>query len=215
MYFLGSAPLLDGIGYATANNPTVLYVAGDSTVCDQTDPDYAGWGQLLPPYFNLGLSVANYADSVESSASFLGSGIQFGHNDKTISTADFKTNITAYVTQTKAKNAFPILVTPIARATFSGNTVTEQHTHTDSAGNLVDLPAIIRQVGVAENVPVIDLTAVTTDWLTQVGPKGWQAYHALGTDATHTNRAGAAVNAGFVRDAIVSLNITPLKNFLR
>jgi lysophospholipase L1-like esterase len=232
MYFLGSAPLLDGIGYATAANPTVLYIAGDSTVCDQTDPAYAGWGQLLPPYFNLGLSVANYADSGESSASFLGSGklwgaikaamkagdyvlVQFGHNDKTISAADFKTNITAYVTQTKAKNAFPILVTPIARATFSGNTVTAQHQHTDSAGNLVDLPAIIRQVGVAENVPVIDLTAVTTNWLTQVGPEGWQAYHALGTDATHTNRAGAAVNAGFVRDAIVSLNITPLKNFLR
>jgi lysophospholipase L1-like esterase len=232
MYFLGSEPLLDAIGYATASNPKVLYIAGDSTVCDQTDPDYAGWGQLLPPYFNLGLSVANYADSGESSASFLGSSklwgaikgamkagdyvlIQFGHNDKTISAADFKTNITAYVTQTKAKNAFPILVTPIARATFSGNTVTAQHQHTDSAGNLVDLPAIIRQVGVDQNVPVIDLTAVTTDWLTQVGPKGWQAYHALGTDATHTNRAGAAVNAGFVRDAIVSLNITPLKDFLR
>ena len=210
----------------------MLYIAGDSTVCDQTDPAYAGWGQLLPPYFNLGLSVANYADSGESSASFLGSSklwgaikgamkagdyvlIQFGHNDKTISATDFKTNITAYVTQTKAKNAFPILVTPIARATFSGNTVTAQHQHTDSAGNLVDLPAIIRQVGVAENVPVIDLTAVTTEWLTQVGPNGWQAYHALGTDATHTNRAGAAVNAGFVRDAIVGLNITPLKSFLR
>ena len=232
MYFLGSAPLLDSIGYASATNPTVLYVAGDSTVCDQTDPEYAGWAQLLPPYFNFGLSVANYADSGESSASFLGSGklwgaikaamkandyvlIQFGHNDKTISAADFQTNITAYVTQTKAKNAFPILVTPIARATFSGNTVTTQHQHTDSAGNLVDLPAIIRQVGGAQNVPVIDLTAITTDWLTQVGPKGWQAYHALGTDATHTNRAGAAINAGFVRDAIRTLDIAPLKNFLR
>ena len=232
MYFLGPAPLLDGIGYANASNPTVLYIAGDSTVCDQTDPEYAGWGQLLPPYFKLGLSVANYADSGESSASFLGSSklwgaikaamkandyvlIQFGHNDKTISAADFKTNITSYVTQTRAKNAFPILVTPIARATFSGNTVTAQHQHTDTAGNLVDLPAIIRQVGVDQNVPVIDLTTLTTSWLTQVGPKGWQAYHALGTDATHTNRAGAAVNAGFVRDAIVSLDLTPLKNFLR
>ena len=232
MYFLGSAPLLDSIGYAPTTNPTVLYIAGDSTVCDQTDPNYAGWGQLLPTYFNFGLSVANYADSGESSASFLGNGklwgaikaamkandcvlVQFGHNDKTISAADFQTNITAYVTQTKAKNAFPILVTPIARATFNGNTVTAQHTHTDSAGNLVDLPAIIRQVGVDQNVPVIDLTATTTAWLTQVGPKGWQAYHALGTDATHTNRAGAAINAGFVRDAVRALNITPLVSFLR
>jgi lysophospholipase L1-like esterase len=232
MYFLGPAALLDGIGYAPATKSTVLYIAGDSTVCDQTDPDYAGWGQLLPPYFNLGLAIANYADSGESSASFLASGslwgaikaamkagdyvlIQFGHNDKTISAADFRTNITAYITQSKAKNAFPVLVTPIARATFSGNTVTAQHQHTDSAGNLVDLPAIIRQVGADQNVPVIDLTATTTAWLTQVGPNGWQAYHALGTDATHTNRAGAAVNAGFVRDAIRALDISPLKTFLR
>lgn len=68
--FGGSAPRLDGIGIAAAR-PPVLYLAGDSTVCDQPVAPYGGWGQLLPQYLGRGLSVANYADSGESSGSFL------------------------------------------------------------------------------------------------------------------------------------------------
>ena len=47
LYFHGNAgapPQLSGIGYATAASPFVIYIAGDSTVCDQTDPEYGGWG---------------------------------------------------------------------------------------------------------------------------------------------------------------------------
>ena len=163
LYFLGNAgapPQLNGIGYAAAPSPFVIYIAGDSTVCDQTDPEYGGWGQQLPPYFNYPVSVANYADSGESSGSFLGSGslfgainsrlkandwvlVQFGHNDKDVTAATFHDNMTSYVTRVKAKNAFPVLITPVARATFSGNTVTAQHINNTGA----DLPAIIKQVG--------------------------------------------------------------------
>jgi len=231
LYFHGNAgapPQLNGIGYATAANPFVVYIAGDSTVCDQTDPEYGGWGQQLPPYFNYPVSVANYADSGESSGSFLGSGslfgainsrlkandyvlIQFGHNDKDTTATTFHDNMTSYVTRVKAKGAFPVLITPVARATFSGNTVTTQHVNNTGA----DLPAIIKQVATEQNVPVLDLTARTVQWLTQLGPKGWQQYHALGTDATHTNPAGAAVEAGFVVDLIKAANITALVGRMR
>jgi lysophospholipase L1-like esterase len=231
LYFHGNAgapPQLNGIGYATAANPFVIYIAGDSTVCDQTDPEYGGWGQQLPPYFNYPVSVANYADSGESSGSFLGSSslfgainsrlkandyvlIQFGHNDKDVSATTFHDNMTSYVTRVKAKGAFPVLITPVARATFSGNTVTTQHVNSTGA----DLPAIIKQVATEQNVPVLDLTARTVQWLTQLGPKGWQQYHALGTDATHTNPAGAAVEAGFVVDLIKAANISALVSRLR
>ena len=114
LYFRGNGgapPRLDGIGYAAAASPFVIYIAGDSTVCDQTDPEYGGWGQQLPPYFNYPVSVANYADSGESSGSFLDSGslfgaintrlkandwvlIQFGHNDKDVAAATFHDNMT-------------------------------------------------------------------------------------------------------------------------
>ena len=231
LYFHGNAgapPQLNGIGYATAANPFVIYIAGDSTVCDQTDPEYGGWGQQLPPYFNYPVSVANYADSGESSGSFLGSGslfgainsrlkandyvlIQFGHNDKDVAATTFHDNMTSYVTRVKAKGAFPVLITPVARATFSGNTVTTQHVNNTGA----DLPAIIKQVATEQNVPVLDLTARTVQWLTQLGPRGWQQYHALGTDATHTNPAGAAVEAGFVVELIKQANITALTSRMR
>ena len=141
-------------------------------MCDQTDPEYGGWGQQLPPYFNYPVSVANYADSGESSGSFLGSGslfgaintrlkandyvlIQFGHNDKDVAATTFHDNMTSYVTRVKAKGAFPVLITPVARATFSGNTVTTQHVNNTGA----DLPAIIKQVATEQNVPVLDMTA--------------------------------------------------------
>ncbi len=231
LYFRGNAgapPQLNGIGYAAAASPFVIYIAGDSTVCDQTDPEYGGWGQQLPPYFNYPVSVANYADSGESSGSFLGSGslfgaintrlkandwvlVQFGHNDKDVAAATFHDNMTAYVTRVKAKGAFPVLITPVARATFSGNTVTTQHVNNTGA----DLPAIIKTVGTEQNVPVLDMTARTVQWLTQVGPSGWRQYHALGTDATHTNPAGAAVEAGFVVELIKQANLTALVSRMR
>jgi hypothetical protein len=110
------------------------------------------------------------------------------------------------VTGVKAKNALPMLVTPVARALFNGTTVAPQHINNTGA----DLPAIVRQVGAEQNVPVLDMTARTVQWLTQLGPNGWQQYHALGTDATHTNPAGALVEAGFVRDLIRQANLAPL-----
>jgi lysophospholipase L1-like esterase len=231
LYFLGNAgapPQLSGIGYAAATTPFVIYIAGDSTVCDQTDPEYGGWGQQLPPYFNYPVSVANYADSGESSGSFLGSSslfgainsrlkandwvlIQFGHNDKDVAASTFHDNMTSYVTRVKTKGAFPVLITPVARATFSGNNVTTQHVNSTGA----DLPAIIKQVATEQNVPVLDMTTRTTQWLMQLGPKGWQQYHALGTDATHTNPAGAAVEAGFVVELIKQANLTALVGRMR
>ncbi len=231
VYFLGNAglpPQLQSIGYALAPAPFMVYVGGDSTVCDQPTLDYGGWAQQVPQYFNYPLSIANYADSGESSGSFLGSGalfgaiesrlhandwvlLQFGHNDKTNTAANFHDNLTAMVTRVKAKGAFPVLVTPVARAQFVGNVVGPQHIN----GTGANLPVIVKQVATEQNVPVLDMTARTVQWLTQLGPNGWQQYHALGTDVTHTNPAGAAVEAGFVRDLIVQANLTPLVSRLR
>ena len=198
-------------------------------MCDQTDPEYGGWGQQLPPYFNYPVSVANYADSGESSGSFLGSGslfgaintrlkandwvlVQFGHNDKDVAAATFHDNITAYVTRVKAKGAFPVLITPVARATFSGNTVTTQHVNNTGA----DLPAIIKQVGDRAERPRARHDRAHRAVAERRSARiGWQPYHALGTDATHTNPAGAAVEAGFVVDLIKQANLTALVSRMR
>jgi lysophospholipase L1-like esterase len=244
LYFYGSAgspgedagvgggvlPQLASIGYAAATNPVIVYLAGDSTVCDQTDTNYAGWGQLLPRFFDYPVSIANYADSGESSASFLGNAklwgaiasqlmagdwvfIQFGHNDKTTLPTAFHDNIATMVTQAKAKGALPVLVTPPARATFSGSTLTAQFVYTNN-GLTLNVPDTMKQVAIEENVPLIDLTTITTTWYNQMGPSGWQQYHALGTDQTHTNRSGGLAIAGFVAADLRSQNIQ-LSAYLR
>jgi lysophospholipase L1-like esterase len=224
LFFSGTMtepPQVSAIGYALAttagDKPLMVYVASDSTACDQTDTDYAGWGQMLPQYFNYPIDVSNYADSGESSGSFLGGGdkwgaidgllasgdrvlIQFGHNDGNTSSSAFQANITKMVTDTKAKGATPILVSPPARATFSGSTLDSQ-----SSLHSADMKA----VSLAQNVDYIDLTSITSAWYTQLGPNGWQAYHALGTDKTHTNAAGATKIAGFVTAAMAAQKVGP------
>jgi lysophospholipase L1-like esterase len=115
------------------------------------------------------------------------------------------------VTMVKAKGASPVLVTPIARATFSGSTPTAQHVNSVGA----NLPELVKQVGRTENVPVLDLTARTAAWLEELGPNGWQPYFADGTDRTHTNHRGAAVIAGFVRDLLRGANLAALTNRMR
>ena len=227
LLFNGPSPVLTSVGFApAAASDIVLYVAGDSTVCDQYGyPNFAGYGQVLPQIFHLGVSVANYSDSGESSASFVGNQglwpaimkvvkpgdvifIEFGHNDKAITSTAFHTNMTKYVTDAKAAKAIPILLTPIARA--NGGPAAMQFQSSGGA----DIPTITKTVGMEQSVPVIDLTTATANWLMQVGAN-WTMYHAGGTDATHTNAAGAAINVGFIRDAIISQNIAPLVGYLR
>ena len=96
----GTAPALAGIRVTPARQARQILLVGDSTVCDQPGDPYSGWGQQLPQYLRAELSVANYADSGESTVTYLGNPqlwgtvrplirpgdlvlIQLAHNDKT------------------------------------------------------------------------------------------------------------------------------------
>ena len=240
MYFLGASAEVQSIAYATATNDIVMYITGDSTVCDQDGPGTTGWGQRMPQYFKCGISVANYANSgamTECSAattacpsdlylSFYDDPtmwaaikalmkpndyvlIEFGHNDKKTPQAQFELYLNKYISETQALGGIPVLVTPIARASFSGTTVGAQHIN--DLG--VDLPASIRSVGTANNVPVIDLTALTTAWLNATGPTAKTEFYA--DQVTHLNVAGAQAVSEMAKTAIQTLGITPLQNYLR
>lgn len=221
VYFRGSAPRPVSICQRLKTDPVMLWLEGDSTVTDQESTDYSGWGQHLPQHFLSPVSVANYADSGESSASVLASAklwptikkgmksgdwvmVQLGHNDKDTSAAAFKQNLLTMVNDAKAAGAHMILVTPISRV---GYTLAEEHVNSTGA----NLPQIIRDLGKSENVPVIDLTVTTWNWLQTIK---WQDYFALGTDHTHTNPKGADIVSGFVRDA-VKAQVPALSVYLR
>jgi Lysophospholipase L1 and related esterases len=231
--FKGTAPKFKSVSVVAAVNPIGIYIAGDSTTCDQSLAPWAGWGQMFPQYFKKGAYIANYADSGESSGSFLvGSKffkaliakvqandyvfIQFGHNDKTTTKADYQANLTSMITQTKAKGAIPVLVTPPVRRAFNSNNATLTNTalHINGAG--VDLPAAMREVATANSVGLIDLTAKSKALVESLGVEGSKKIYMTveAGDNTHFNEYGANEMAKLVVQGIKELNI-PIASNLR
>ena len=230
MYFSGptaTPPAISAIGHAlvtAADRPTMLFIASDSTACDQPGSGFGGWGQMLPEYFAPPIDVANYADSGESSSSFYGNSllwgaikshwtagdwvlIQFGHNDKGVADSTVQTNLEKYVTDAQAAKVNAILISPPARV--SSIPVGDQSSlHAVSASGAAK----------DKSVPFIDLTALSTAWYNGLGMTKTEvlaAYHAMGTDATHTSIAGAEKLAGLVAGAIKTQNISGLVEYLR
>ena len=125
---------------------TTLYTIGDSTMANKKDPDRNpehGWAQMLQPFFNNDVIVVNKAVNGRSTKSFINEKrwdsiykvlkpgdyvfIQFGHNDAKVADSTrytnphttYRHNLIRFVTETRAKGAFPILFSSIARRNFN------------------------------------------------------------------------------------------------
>jgi lysophospholipase L1-like esterase len=232
--FAGSAPKLSGLTVQAATSPLAVYLAGDSTTCDQQVAPWTGWGQLLPTKVSAGAVVANYGDSGESSGSFLRNSalfptmkalikrndlvlIQFGHNDKSTSASDFRGNLTSMINQVRERGGEPVLVTPPVRRQFNGTRLTPTALHVNGVG--VDLPAEMRRLGSTLGVPVIDLTAKSKALVESMGPTESarlflrQAEDGY-KDDTHFSEYGAARMADLVVEGVRERNLS-LVSYLR
>ncbi|GIM88542.1 rhamnogalacturonan acetylesterase [Paractinoplanes toevensis] len=220
--FDGTAPSVTRVTVRPAKKARVVYLAGDSTVCDQPVSPYTGWGQMITASVPRGVVVANYADSGESAGSFLADPalfptmqpliapgdvvlIQFGHNDKTTTAEDYRANLTALLNGVREKHGFPILVTPTVRRLFAGTELNPTALHINSLG--VDLPAEMRAVAATEGVPLIDLTAKSEALVESLGPaESSRLYLTLATDGvndnTHFSEYGATRMAELVIDSL-------------
>ena len=176
-----------------------------------------GWGQLLPELISDKGQVISYARNGRSTRTFVEEGLwtelinntapgdivvlQFGHNDEVITKksytnpVQFRLNFVAFVNEVKAKGAYPLLCTAVARRKFDEN------------GILVPThgayPAIIRAIATQEKVPLVDMEMITSAWLQQAGvegskvffhklPPGVSRLHPDGLDDnTHFNEKGA------------------------
>lgn len=162
----------------------VLYLVGDSTVCDQPGEPYNSWGQMLPRWFGPGIAVANHAESGEAYNAFLGEKrwekilstlkpgdfvlMQMGHNDEKVKQENYANtgyaeNIGKLVSEARAKGATPVVMTPMHRYTFKGNEVTNSHGQ---------FPDAARNVARAENAPLIDLLDESETLYETLGPEG-------------------------------------------
>lgn len=224
----GPAPALAAIKVTPARHARQIFLVGDSTVCDQPGDPYSGWGQQLPQYLRKGLSVANYADSGESTVTYLADSrlwvtvqprirpgdlvlIQLAHNDKTTDEATYRANLETLVSGAREKGGEPVLVTPIVRRWFNADGTLDNNTALLVNGLGVDHPAVIRSVAAAQDVPLIDLTAKTKALVESLGVEASKALYLYNEkrDNTHTSVYGATVYAGLVREELVARHLVP------
>jgi lysophospholipase L1-like esterase len=168
-----------------------------------------GWAQPLQDFFAPACAtVSDDAASGRSSKSFydegrwtpvrnaLGKGdyvlIQFGHNDKKPEEATkytepfttFQQYLTKYVDETRSKGASPVLLTPIPRNYWENGKIRDSHG---------EYPAAMRQLAEKSQVPLVDMTALTTSYLEKIGQSAATNDVFLSGDSTHLQEKGARI----------------------
>ncbi|MCD8131071.1 MAG: rhamnogalacturonan acetylesterase [Lachnospiraceae bacterium] len=169
---------------------TKIYWAGDSTVQynDITTYPYAGIGQAMHLFLKPGVEVINRARNGRSTKSFMDEGrlalidavisegdfffIQFGHNDEKIKDparytepySTFKENLKIYIDVSRNKGAYPVLITPLERRFFTEDGKLTKGEHGDYVAGM-------KQTAGEENVPLIDLNAMSRAEMEKAGPE--------------------------------------------
>lgn len=175
--FNGQAPKVNAIEITPEQTGVVtVFLAGNSTVVDGAYEPYSAWGQMFPAFFQPGkVAIANYAESGETLKSFIGARrfekelsqmkkgdyafVEFGHNDQKQKGAGvgafttYKKDLEYFIEEVKKKGATPVLVTSVQRRRFDSTGKIEE--------TLGDYPEAVRQIAKEQNVPLIDLNAMS------------------------------------------------------
>ena len=201
-----------------------LHLMGDSTMAEKDlsggNPE-RGWGMMLQNFVDGDVQVINYAQNGRSTKSFIDLGlwdqvkanlkagdyvfIQFGHND---AKADdparyapafgaYQENLRLFVHTVREKGAHPVLLTPVARRWFKDG-VLDRNCHTD-------YPEAMKQVARELDVPLLDITTASLNWLEGLGDAASRPYFMISTgkdDNTHTVASGARKVTELVCDQI-------------
>ena len=215
-----------------------VYLIGDSTMCTyQTSrAPLTGWGMPFANFFDSSVTIDNRAKGGRSTKTFLSENlwqpianslcegdyvfIQFGHNDEAKApqyaarytpVPDYKTNLIKFITETRAKKAIPVLITPVTRMKFDKLGM-QQETHTEYT-------AACYEVAKQYSVPLIDLDKKSRELLQQYGvdnarllymqlEPGENPHYPLGMhDNTHFNDYGARKIAEIVLAEIKNLHL--------
>ncbi len=183
-------PLLFLISFAyPPHKKTRIYLIGDSTMCtyEASREPLTGWGMPFANFFDSTVQIDNRAKGGRSTRTFISENrwqpiadslqegdyvlMQFGHNDEAkeekykdryTPVPEYKKNLTKFVTETRAKNAIPVLITPVTRMKFDKNgNVMETH---------IEYTAAVYEIAAAQQVALIDLDKKSRELLQQLGP---------------------------------------------
>jgi lysophospholipase L1-like esterase len=215
-----------------------IYMVGDSTMCtyETSRAPITGWGMPFANFFDSSIVIDNRARGGRSTRTFIAEGrwqpiadsltegdyvmIQFGHNDEAreekykdryTPVPDYKTNLVKFITETRAKKAIPVLITPVTRMRFDKEgKMMETH---------IEYTAAMYEIAKQYNVPLIDLDKMSRDLLNQFGPDnakllfmqlapGEDPHYPEGQkDNTHFNDYGARRIAELVLQGVRDLHL--------
>ena len=224
-----------------------IYLIGDSTVCNYGASVYPmmGWGQMIAYFFNkANVVVDNRAIGGRSSRSFYEEGrwttvkdllqpgdfvfIQFGHNDRDTkperytSTHNYKKYLSVYVSETKSRGGFPVLVSPMVMNAWRNGVMRNVFTE---VGN--DYRGAMKTVADSLKVPFVDLNMKSWNLFKSLGsnyldrfvyhtyPAGEYPNYPTGSnDGTHFKISGATENARMVVEGLKESADVNIKNLL-
>jgi len=223
-----------------------IYLIGDSTVCTQplSQAPVTGWGTPFAVFFDKTVKVENHAKGGRSTRTFIGENrwqpvadalkpgdyvfMQFGHNDEATgakfeerhtSPEDYRKNLVRFITETRAKNANPVLVTPVSRRKFSKDgKALETH---------IEYSKVVAEVSAEYKVPMIDLDTRSRELYESFGPDNSKLLFNVsqpGTnpqfpdgvnDGTHFSEYGARLLAELVLDEMKKSNLDLLSRVIK
>ncbi len=225
--------MIAGMAFLVPPKKIKVYMIGDSTMCNYPvrQLPVTGWGMPFANYFDSTVVIDNRAKGGRSTRTFLEEKrwqpiadsldagdyvfIQFGHNDEAkepqyadryTAVPDYKTNLIKFITDTRAKNAVPVLVTPVSRRSFDKDGHAKE-THTEYT-------RAVFEVGEQYHVNVIDLDKESRQLYQQMGPVNTKLlfmeldsaehpnYPVGRHDGTHFNEYGARKIAEIVLNDI-------------
>ncbi|HQU72656.1 MAG TPA: rhamnogalacturonan acetylesterase [Calditrichia bacterium] len=226
--FSDRRPALCALEIEPADNLSTIYLLGNSTVCDQAREPYNSWGQMLTAFFQPEVAIANHAESGETISGAIALGrltkiyslirpgdyllMQFGHNDMKLkgegigAFTSFKSDVVDVVREIRRRGAFPVLITPVQRRNFDeNNRIVNSHE---------DYPEAMRRAAREENVPLIDLHALSKILYEAFGPEESIKLFSVPEDRTHHNNFGSYQLARCIVQGIID-NRLEIAQFVR
>ena len=191
------------------NGAVKVHTIGDSTMAeyDENTTDKRGWGMYLGSFFDPAfVTVNNRGKSGADTRSFYTQAAYWPSVKNQMSAGDY---LRLFIDEARALGVNPILVGPICRKYFSGNTIRRngQHDLGDKFSKIENgvlyenqsVPAsdlsmsyveAMRIVAEEKGVPFIDLTAATRDMYLEYGEAQCTQLLFCTGDNTHTNAMG-------------------------
>jgi len=176
---------LSAFSFRSASDKITVYLIGDSTIANKETKAFpeTGWGMPFRYFFDSTVVVDNRAKNGRSTRTFISENLwqpvadhlkegdyvfmQFGHNDESkektdryTSPEEYKKNLVKFITETRAKKAHPVLLTPVTRRRFKDGKIEETH---------VEYSKLVVEVARNQNVPLIDLDAKSRELLQRFG----------------------------------------------